>query len=81
MTTPPKWLTPMSAAAHLCLSKQRLARLRLSGTGPEYLKIGRTVLYDLNLLDEWMATRRTRSTSQRHSRSGKRVKKATGRGA
>jgi hypothetical protein len=63
MITEAKWLTPAQAAAHVSLSKQRLARLRLSGTGPEYHKIGRSILYDLAALDDWMARHRRRSTS------------------
>jgi hypothetical protein len=68
------WLKPADAAKHICLSKQRLAKLRLMGTGPQYHKVGRSVLYDRAVLDSWIASHRCRSTSERlprdHSSNG-----------
>jgi hypothetical protein len=51
------------AARYLHLARQTLAKMRVSGTGPFYYKVGRRVLYDQVDLDEWLDTRRRRSTS------------------
>ncbi len=56
-------LTAAEAAAHLRVSLQTLAKWRVSGDGPPYLKFGRRVLYDFNDLEAWAAGRRRRSTS------------------
>jgi hypothetical protein len=40
--------------------------MRLRGDGPPYLKAGRRiVIYDLQDLEEWLGSRRRRSTSER----------------
>ncbi len=52
-----------AAAARLNLSPQRLAKMRLDGTGPAFCKVGRTVLYRLEDLDKWLAGCRRISTS------------------
>ena len=51
------------AAAYLHLARQTLAKMRVSGTGPSYYKVGRRILYDRMELDGWLDTRRRRSTS------------------
>ena len=52
------------AAEYLGLSTSTLAKMRLRGDGPPYLKAGsRIVLYDLGDLEAWLATRRRFSTS------------------
>jgi predicted DNA-binding transcriptional regulator AlpA len=52
------------AAAYLRLSPSTLAKMRLRGDGPSYHKLGdRIVLYDRDALEEWLASRRRRSTS------------------
>jgi len=45
------------------MAKSTLEKLRVTGDGPPYLKIGRTVVYDAADLDEWLATKRRNSTS------------------
>ena len=59
-----KVLKAKEAAAYLQISKPFLDRMRISGDGPVYLKIGRAVRYRTADLDAWLATRLTRSTSQ-----------------
>ena len=52
------------AAALLGLSASTLAKMRVRGDGPPYLKAGkRIVLYDTQDLEVWLATRRRMSTS------------------
>lgn len=58
-------LSVVEAARHLGLSKSLLDKLRLTGGGPIYLKLGpRRVVYDLADLERWAAERRRRSTSE-----------------
>jgi hypothetical protein len=51
------------AARQLGLSSSTLAKLRLSGEGPVYCKLGRRVVYRPDDLSDWLSTRRRRSTS------------------
>ena len=52
------------AARRLGLSGSTLEKLRVTGGGPAYLKLGRRVVYEASDLDAWKAARRTVSTSQ-----------------
>lgn len=56
-------LSAPEAAAHVGLSKQTMAKMRVYGGGPPFLKLGRRVLYDLTDLDRWLASHRRASTS------------------
>lgn len=56
---------PVEGAAVLTgLSVSTLNKMRLTGDGPAYLKLGRPVAYDVVDLNEWMASKRRRSTSE-----------------
>jgi predicted DNA-binding transcriptional regulator AlpA len=57
-------LTTSDAADHLSLGVHRLEKLRLSGGGPVFVKLGRSVRYERSALDAWIAASRRRSTSQ-----------------
>ena len=57
-------LNTPDAAAYVRLSKPTLERLRLTGDGPSFLKLGRAVGYRKADLDDWLASRLVRSTSQ-----------------
>jgi excisionase family DNA binding protein len=57
------WLTRKEAARHLRLGESTLAKLFISGAGPMAIKIGKSVRYAKVDLDNWMAGRRRRSTS------------------
>lgn len=57
-------LTTPEAAAYVRLSKPTLDRLRLTGDGPAFVKVGRAVRYRTCDLDAWVATRLLRSTSE-----------------
>ncbi len=55
---------PVEAASkHVGLSVSTLNKLRVFGGGPVFLKLGRRVVYDISDLDEWLASKRRRSTS------------------
>jgi hypothetical protein len=51
-------------AYHPSLNQQRLARLRLDGCGPAFIKIGRSVFYDKRDIDNWLDVNRRNSTSE-----------------
>ncbi len=53
-----------AAAKRTGLSASSLEKLRVTGMGPAYLKLGRRVVYDIRDLESWMAARRVRSTSE-----------------
>jgi predicted DNA-binding transcriptional regulator AlpA len=55
-----------AAAAYTGLAESTLNKLRITGGGPHFLKISaRRVAYDTADLDEWLASKRRRSTSDR----------------
>ncbi len=56
-------LPARDAARILGLSESTLAKLRLSGNGPTYCKLGRRVLYRPDDLLAWLEQRRRQSTS------------------
>ena len=57
-------LDQREAAGFLRLSQRTLERLRVSGLGPKFVKCGRSVRYQKSHLDEWIASRVVRSTSE-----------------
>lgn len=59
------------AALHSKLGKSTLEKLRLTGTGPTYLKVGRRVVYDIRDLESWLAEHRRLSTSASLTRPSK----------
>src|SRR5262245_45864476 len=60
---PSSCLTAQEAAGRLRLAASTLAKLRLSGAGPKYLKLGRAVRYRICDLTEWQNGRLRVSTS------------------
>ena len=52
------------AASRVRLSPVTLERLRLTGEGPVYAKLGKSVRYRASDLDDWVASRVISSTSQ-----------------
>jgi predicted DNA-binding transcriptional regulator AlpA len=51
-------------SAYTGLSRSYIRRLRLSGDGPRYAKLGRKVRHRKEWWDEWVATHVRRSTSE-----------------
>jgi excisionase family DNA binding protein len=56
-------LSTEQAATHCGLSPKTLEKLRITGGGPSFVKLGRSVRYDLSDLDAWIASNRRASTS------------------
>lgn len=56
-------LSAKDAAKELGLSASTLAKMRIYGGGPKYLKLGRRVVYAPNDLATWLDTNRRVSTS------------------
>ena len=59
-----RYLNSAQAAQYLNVSQSMLAKRRLSGDGPRYSKLGKRVVYEVTDLDQWIADRRHRSTSE-----------------
>ena len=51
-------------AAYIPCSESYLEKLRCTGLGPVFEKIGKIVIYDLDDVDRWLAERKRRSTSE-----------------
>jgi len=58
-------LTPAEAASALGVSLSWLAKARLRGDGPAFIKIGRTVRYSESAIREYLRARTRTSTSQK----------------
>lgn len=56
-------LRTVEAAAYCGSSASTFEKLRLTGGGPVYAKLGRRVVYRVEDLDAWLAANRRRSTS------------------
>ena len=56
-------LSTTEAAAYVGLAKSTLEKLRLTGYGPIYLKVSRSVLYDIRDIEAWLTKHRCISTS------------------
>jgi hypothetical protein len=61
-------LTPDDAARAIGLSKSFLAKSRIDGSGPHFLKLGARVFYDPADLCAWVNRRRRASTSDNDQR-------------
>jgi predicted DNA-binding transcriptional regulator AlpA len=57
-------LTPRDAAAFLRVSESWLAKARMRGDGPPYVKVGRSVRYPEGGLRQWMRAHMHLSTSE-----------------
>ena len=57
-------LDTRSAAVYVGLSVSTLNKMRVFGTSPIFLKLGRRVLYRRQDLDHWLSTKQQRSTSE-----------------
>lgn len=55
-------LKSAQAAERLQLSESTLAKMRMTGTGPVFLKLGRKVMYQPADLDAWLASKRRTGT-------------------
>ena len=53
-----------AASKHIKLSVSMLTKLRCSGDGPKYFRLGRRVVYSVDALDAWVRSREYGSTSE-----------------
>jgi excisionase family DNA binding protein len=63
-----EYMSARETADYLRLSSSTLAKFRVTGGGPAYVKAGRKVLYRRGDLDDWMTTHVRASTSDGASR-------------
>ena len=63
--TTPRVLRTPDAAQYCGSSKSTFEKLRLSGGGPIYSKLGSRVVYRIEDLDAWIAANRRRTTSDK----------------
>ncbi|MGC6472325.1 MAG: helix-turn-helix transcriptional regulator [Parvibaculales bacterium] len=57
-------LTSKIVARRIDMSEPSLARMRCDGTGPTYLKLGRSVKYRWSDVEAWLQSQQRQSTSQ-----------------
>lgn len=62
---PIKKMSAVEAAAYIGVSKGWLDKLRHVGGGPDYIKIGRRIVYDITDIEAWLANKRLRHTSEK----------------
>jgi predicted DNA-binding transcriptional regulator AlpA len=63
-------LTQEECADVLRLSERTLERYRVSGTGPRFIKCGRSIRYRSQDIEAWLASNTLGSTSEREARHG-----------
>jgi len=56
------FLTTKEAADRVWLSESALEKKRVDGTGPIFVKLGKSVRYEIAALDEWVSAGRHKST-------------------
>ena len=64
LETTGRYLDTKAAADYLGLSPSTLNRMRVTGDGPRYSKLGRRVIYDVHDLDAWIEERKRRFTGE-----------------
>jgi hypothetical protein len=57
-------LSPKEAARALKVSPSWLAKARMRGDGPPYIKVGRSIRYSEGTLLQWVKSRQRLSTSE-----------------
>jgi predicted DNA-binding transcriptional regulator AlpA len=63
-------LTQRQAAELLCLSERTLERFRVSGIGPKFVRLGKSVRYRAGDVEAWLASRVVGSTSEENRVAG-----------
>ena len=59
-----KRMCTKEAATYVGLHYSTLAKKRMTGDGPKFLKLGRKVVYEQVTLDQWMSEKTHSSTSE-----------------
>jgi predicted DNA-binding transcriptional regulator AlpA len=63
-----RYLTPIEASEICRMSVSWLAKARMNGDGPPFVKFGRAVRYEETALHQWVKTRERHSTSEDDAR-------------
>jgi excisionase family DNA binding protein len=58
-------LRTRDAARYLGIAESTAEKLRLTGGGPRFIKLGKSVCYDPGDLDAWLEANKRRSTTDR----------------
>lgn len=58
-----KLMNPAEVGVRLGVSTSSLAKWRLSGDGPPYVKVGTRIAYDEDMVEAWLRSRVRKSTS------------------
>lgn len=64
MIPDPNLLRARSLAQQLCVTEGTLAKWRLQGHGPRFIRVGRRIAYDPADVAAWLDARRVTSTSE-----------------
>lgn len=64
ISSPKLALTPPELASELNIKVETLARWRLNGAGPKFVRIGRSIRYRRADIDAWTASRSGFSTTE-----------------
>ena len=64
MANQAKYLTASEAAKHLACSTSYLAKGRVTGDGPRFIKLGKAVRYRVVDLNKWAAARAHKATAE-----------------
>jgi len=57
-------ITPATLAERLGLTERTLSEKRITGTGPAFVRLGKSVRYRPEAVDEWLLSQEFRSTSE-----------------
>jgi predicted DNA-binding transcriptional regulator AlpA len=57
-------ITPATLANRLGLTERTLSEKRIAGTGPAFIRTGKSVRYRPEAVDSWLVSREYHSTSQ-----------------
>jgi predicted DNA-binding transcriptional regulator AlpA len=60
----PRLMRPAQVAAALGVTVGTLAKMRLTGRGPAFVRLGRAIAYDHRELQRWIDSRTFRSTAE-----------------
>jgi len=60
--SPRRWARPPKTARYTGYSEATLEKRRAAGLDPPFYKIGRAVFYDLDEIDDWLASGKRQST-------------------
>lgn len=60
-------ITPKTLAHRLGVTERTLSEWRIRGTGPKYIRIGRSPRYRPEMVDEWLLDQERTTTSDERS--------------